>query len=183
MKVNWPRSRLEIHLRYVGSPEETRWRCELAGTKSLVRLPSKSCSAPGARGSLIGPGASEKRTRYTLSSVVLALIFPSHHNPSSPPCTQSGIPQEAPCRGSGGANWRRQHKRNPALGNAPRCCGRARAVPPRSAFRGRGGWFGGAGPACRLRSAQCGGGRGGGPFLAPRKVQRVPANASCISPR
>ena len=47
LEVNWPRPRLEIRLRYVGSPEETHWRCELAGTKSLVRLPSKSCSAPG----------------------------------------------------------------------------------------------------------------------------------------
>ena len=28
----------------------------------------------------------QKRTRYTLSSVVLALIFLSHHNPSSPLC-------------------------------------------------------------------------------------------------
>ena len=34
LKVNWPRSRLEIHLRYVGSPEETRWRCESAGRAS-----------------------------------------------------------------------------------------------------------------------------------------------------
>ena len=47
LKVNWSRSRLEIHLRYVGSPEETRWQCELAGTKSLVRLPSILCSALG----------------------------------------------------------------------------------------------------------------------------------------
>ena len=33
---------------------------------------------------MIGPGSSKKRTRYTSSSVVLALIFPSHHKPSSP---------------------------------------------------------------------------------------------------
>ena len=47
LKVNWPRPRLEIHLRYVGSPEETRWRCEIAGTKSLVRFLPKLCSASG----------------------------------------------------------------------------------------------------------------------------------------
>ena len=48
LKVNWPRPRLEIRLRYVGFPEETHyWRSELAGTKSFVRLPSKSGSAPG----------------------------------------------------------------------------------------------------------------------------------------
>ena len=47
LNVNWPRPRLEIRLRYVGFPEETHWRCELAGIKSLVRLPSKSCRAPG----------------------------------------------------------------------------------------------------------------------------------------
>ena len=35
MKVNWPRPRLEVRLRFVGSPEEKHWRCELAGTKSL----------------------------------------------------------------------------------------------------------------------------------------------------
>ena len=38
----------------------------------------------GGRGSLIGPGSSKNRTRYIPSSFVLALIFPSHHNPSSP---------------------------------------------------------------------------------------------------
>ena len=38
----------------------------------------------GGRGSLIGRGSSKNRARYTLSSVVFALIFPSHHNPSSP---------------------------------------------------------------------------------------------------
>ena len=38
MKVNW---RLEIHLRYVGFADETHLRCELAGTKSPVRLPSE----------------------------------------------------------------------------------------------------------------------------------------------
>ena len=42
VKVNWPRPRLEIRPRYVGSPEETRWRCEFQGTKKLVGLPSKS---------------------------------------------------------------------------------------------------------------------------------------------
>ena len=36
------------------------------------------------RGSLIGPGSSKKRTKYTPFVVVLALIFPSHHKPSSP---------------------------------------------------------------------------------------------------
>ena len=46
-KVNWPRPRLEIQLRYVVFPEQTHFRCELAGTKSLVRLLSKLCSAPG----------------------------------------------------------------------------------------------------------------------------------------
>ena len=33
---------------------------------------------------LDGPGWSKTRTRYTLSSVVLSLISPSHHNPPSP---------------------------------------------------------------------------------------------------
>ena len=47
LKVNWPRPRLEIRLPDVGFPKETHWRCELACTKSLVRLPSKSCSEPG----------------------------------------------------------------------------------------------------------------------------------------
>ena len=32
LKINRPKPRLDIHLRYVGSAEETRWRCELAGT-------------------------------------------------------------------------------------------------------------------------------------------------------
>ena len=50
LEVNLPRPRLEIRLRYVGFPEETHWRCELASTKSLVRLPLKSCSAPGEEG-------------------------------------------------------------------------------------------------------------------------------------
>ena len=35
-----------IRLRYVGFPEETHLRCELASTENLVRLPLKSCSAP-----------------------------------------------------------------------------------------------------------------------------------------
>ena len=47
LKVNWSRTRLEIRLRYVRFPEEAHWRCELASAKSLIRLPSKSCSAPG----------------------------------------------------------------------------------------------------------------------------------------
>ena len=38
----------------------------------------------GGRGNLIGHGSSKNRTRYNPSSVVLVLIFPSHHNPSSP---------------------------------------------------------------------------------------------------
>ena len=46
MNVNRPRPRRELRLRCVGPPEETYWRGELAGTKSLVLLPSKSCSAP-----------------------------------------------------------------------------------------------------------------------------------------
>ena len=33
---------------------------------------------------MIGPGSSKKRTKYTPSVVVLALIFPSHHKLSSP---------------------------------------------------------------------------------------------------
>ena len=33
---------------------------------------------------MIGPGSSKKRTKYTPFVVVLALIFPSHHKPSSP---------------------------------------------------------------------------------------------------
>ena len=44
MKVNRPRACLEMHVLYIGFPEETTWRCERAGTKGLVGLPSKSCS-------------------------------------------------------------------------------------------------------------------------------------------
>ena len=47
LKVDWPRPRDKIPLRCVRSPEETRWRFEHAGTKNLVRFPSKWCSAPG----------------------------------------------------------------------------------------------------------------------------------------
>ena len=53
---------------------------------------------------------------------------------------------------------------------------------PRSAFGGKGGWFGGASPTFRPYSAKCGGGRGGGPFPAPEKVPRVPPSAFVSQP-
>ena len=40
-------------------------------------------------------------------------------------------------------------------------------MPPRSAFGGRGGWFGGAGPTCRPNDAICGFEGVGDLFLTP----------------
>ena len=45
-KIRYPRLRLEINLRCVEPPVQTRWLSVLADTKNLVKLPSKSCSAP-----------------------------------------------------------------------------------------------------------------------------------------
>ena len=58
-------------------------------------------------------------------------------------------------------------KRSLALGKVPRCCGRARAVPPRSAFGGRGGWFVGAGPEFRPNNADVEAGEVGVHFPFP----------------
>ena len=46
--------------------------------------PVEVVSRAGLRGSLISPGSSKKRTKYAPFVVLLALIFPSHHKPSSP---------------------------------------------------------------------------------------------------
>ena len=52
-------------------------------------------------------------------------------------------------------------------------------MPPRSAFDGKVGWFGGADPACRLNNETCGPGAVGSiPGL--RKVQRIPANMRLV---
>ena len=169
LKVNWPRPRQEIRLRYVVFPEETHWRCKVASTKSLVRLPSKSCSAPGKR--------KFNRSRVVQKADQVYLVLGSARadffKPPQP--IVSFVPKVGSLReycvvvatepidaGNTGVA---------VLGNVPRCCGRANAVPPQTAFGGTCGWFGGAGPGFRPNNARCGSGRGGGPFLAPRKVQ------------
>ena len=96
---------------------------------------------------MIGPGSSKTRTRYTPSSVALALI-------SKPP---QPIVALVPKVGSLGEHriavaakplhaW---DASVPAPKNVRRCSGKAHAVPRQCASGGKGGWFGGAGPECR----------------------------------
>ena len=46
--------------------------------------PRRGRIARSGEGSLTSSGSSKNLTRYTPSPVVLALVFPRHHNPSSP---------------------------------------------------------------------------------------------------
>ena len=62
------------------------------------------------------------------------------------------------------------------------CSEKDHVVPHQRAFGGRVGWFGAVGPGCRPNNVQCGFESVGGPCPAPRMVQRVPSNASCIAP-
>ena len=94
------------------------------------------------------PRVVQNRIRYTPSSVILTLIFPTHHNPSSP-LYQNGLPWGEPCRGRGEATPRVGRKRSQARKKVPRCSGKAHAVPRQCASGGKGSWFGCAGPECR----------------------------------
>ena len=80
----------------------------------------------GVRGSVVGSGSSKKRTKYTPFSVVLALIFPSHHKPSSP------LYQKRASMGSTVVLQRLSHS---AQGTQPYPCAKNRSPLFRESFR------------------------------------------------
>ena len=121
---------------------------------------------------MIGPGSSENRTRYIVSSVVLASIFQATTTHLRP-ATIRGLPWGAPCRGSGETTRRVGRKRTPAQTNVHHCSGKAHAAPRRCESGGKGSWFGGADPECRPNNANCKCKRVGDPFTARRTVHPV----------
>ena len=69
VKTSYPRLRLEIHLRW---------------TPRANALAKCTCGHEEPRIASIEFVSSKSSTKYTPSTVVLALVFPSHHKPLSP---------------------------------------------------------------------------------------------------